>query len=94
MFVLARMIAPAPSSLVTMVASRCDMKPLNSADPYVVGMSRVSTWSLSSTGTQCSGANGCLAFSAARSTPSSESASMRARAFTCWMALRCGPAWS
>ncbi len=90
MVVLARMIAPAPFIRVTIVASRSGVKSVNSADPYVVGMSLVSTWSLSSTGTQCSAPIGFFAFS----TASSESASASARAFTCWMALSCGPAWS
>ena len=44
--------APAFLSLRTMVASLWGTKSLNSTDPNVVGMSLVSTWSLTSVGMQ------------------------------------------
>ena len=49
------MTAPARRSFSTTVASRFGTKSLNRIDPYVVGMSLVSTWSLTSTGMQWSG---------------------------------------
>jgi len=84
------MIAPASFIRVTIVASREETKSLKSAEPYVVGMSLVSTWSFSSTGTQCRGPVGapdCNAWSR-------ESANSSARGFRFWTVLSRGPTWS
>src|SRR5262249_29263753 len=55
---LAMINAPAVFSLVTIVASVAGMKSLKPAKPCMVGMSLVSIWSFTRTGTQCNGPTG------------------------------------
>ena len=90
MFVLARMSAPASFIRVTMVASRAGTKSSKSADPYVVRMSLVSTWSLSRTGMQCSGPVSPSVASAL----SRRAASSRTRGLSVAIVLSRGPRWS
>ena len=58
MLSLARMMAPASRSLRTMKASSGGTEPFSRSDPAVVGMSPVSTLSLSNTGMPCSSERG------------------------------------
>ena len=90
MFALPRMIAPAPRSLCTMKASSGGIDPLSRSDPAVVGMSWVSTLSLSTTGIPCRSERGPVS----RRSRSRARAVSRARGLRVRKALRRGPSSS
>ena len=79
--------APAVLSRVTIVASVAGTKSLKPMNPWLVGMSIVSIWSFTSTGTQCRRPTGPLALNAA----SSRSACSKARGLMVCTALSAGP---